>query len=292
MRYRYRNLLYPGGLRKAVTFSYDDGTIHDARLADTFTKYGVKGTFNLNSRELRAGSAFTDEMIREHILDKGHEVAVHGYMHSAAGKLRPIECIREYLDSRLELEGRFDMIIRGMAYPDSGVNTFSGDINYAEVKHILTDIDIAYARTTGSKEENFDLPTDWHAWSPNARHRHPRLMELIDKFLNVDYSKLYISSHQPRLFYIWGHSYEFNGDNSWDIIERACERFAEARDQIWFATKFEIYDYVMAYRSLVYSADGMTVYNPTLKTIWFSCDRDVYTIAPGETLKIKEQPGA
>ena len=32
---------------------------------------GVKGTFNLNSRALRAGSAFTDEMIREHILDKG-----------------------------------------------------------------------------------------------------------------------------------------------------------------------------------------------------------------------------
>ena len=37
------------GRMKAVTFSYDDGSIHDVRLADTLTKYGMKCTFNFHN---------------------------------------------------------------------------------------------------------------------------------------------------------------------------------------------------------------------------------------------------
>jgi len=35
----------------------------------------------------------------------------------------------------------------------------------------------------------------------------------------------------------------------------------------WYATNMEIYEYVQAYKSLVYSADGKIVYNPTLLDI-------------------------
>ena len=40
---------WPGGKSFAVTFSYDDGHAFDRRLVALFNKYGVKGTFNLNS---------------------------------------------------------------------------------------------------------------------------------------------------------------------------------------------------------------------------------------------------
>ncbi len=46
----------------------------------------------------------------------------------------------------------------------------------------------------------------------------------------------------------------------------------------------EIYDYVSAYRSLVFSADGSMVYNPTLLDIWFTEDGKPYIIKSGETL--------
>ena len=42
------SMLFPEGKRKALTFSYDDGTIHDRRLAALLNEYGMKGTFNLN----------------------------------------------------------------------------------------------------------------------------------------------------------------------------------------------------------------------------------------------------
>ena len=42
--------LYPGGLAKAITFSYDDGQVYDRRLIEIFNQAGFKGTFHLNSR--------------------------------------------------------------------------------------------------------------------------------------------------------------------------------------------------------------------------------------------------
>ena len=41
--------LFPEGKTKALTMSYDDGQIFDRRLISIFNKYGIKGTFHLNS---------------------------------------------------------------------------------------------------------------------------------------------------------------------------------------------------------------------------------------------------
>lgn len=42
-------LLWPGGKRKALTLSYDDGISQDRRLLKLLNEQGVKCTFNLNS---------------------------------------------------------------------------------------------------------------------------------------------------------------------------------------------------------------------------------------------------
>ena len=44
----YMHLRYPGGKRKAVTFSYDDGVIEDRELVRIFNKYNIKATFNVS----------------------------------------------------------------------------------------------------------------------------------------------------------------------------------------------------------------------------------------------------
>ena len=38
-----------GGKNKAVTFSFDDGITQDLRIIKILDKYGLKGTFNVNS---------------------------------------------------------------------------------------------------------------------------------------------------------------------------------------------------------------------------------------------------
>ena len=41
-------LRFPGGKKKALTLSYDDGKEQDIRLVSIMRRNGLKGTFNLN----------------------------------------------------------------------------------------------------------------------------------------------------------------------------------------------------------------------------------------------------
>lgn len=284
----YRFLRFPEGKAKAVTLSYDDGCRHDIKLSDIITKHGLKCTFNINSDFISDSSSnwhLTKEEITEHIVNKGHEIAVHGAQHRANGQLRAIDGIRDVLNCRLSLEKDFGMIIRGMAYPDSGITRFGNGANYENIKRYLIDLDIAYARTLGGDNDSFTLPTDWHSWMPSAHHDNPHIFEFIEKFLSFDMQKAYSANRYPRLFYIWGHSFEFDRNNNWERLEEICEKLSGNED-LWYATNIEIYDYVTAYNSLVFSADGSIVYNPTLKTIWFDIDGKLFKIKPDETLRL------
>lgn len=273
---------FPGGKEKAVTFSYDDGVCQDKRLAEIFDKYGMKATFNFTS-----WSDYSAEEIEEYFLSKGHEIAVHGMLHRATGNIRPIEGIREVLELRMLLEKKCGQIIRGMAYPDSGITRFSNFTNYDMIKQYLTELDIAYSRTLGGDNKSFELPMDFHAWMPTAHHDNPEILNYIDEFFALDFDKLYYPHRTPRLFYIWGHSYEFDKKNNWEHIEKICEKFAE-HDEVWRATNIEIYDYVESYKALRRSADGTMVQNPTNQTVWFDVDGKLYSVNPGETITVSE----
>lgn len=289
MNNRYQFLRFPGGKIKAVTFSYDDAVRQDIRLADIFCKHGMKATFNLNS--LMMGDSETHPRlmpceVKEHILDRGHEIATHGANHRAPLKQRPIEVIRDTLDCRLQLEEMFGCIIRGMAYPDSGIRVYSsGSAHYGEVREYLSALDIAYSRTLGGDNDAFELPEDFYSWMPSAHHNNPRIFEFIDKFLNISDGVQSPASRQPRLFYIWGHSYEFDNNENWDRIEQICEKLG-GKDDTWYATNIEIYDYVHAYESLIYSANGTRVYNPSLFSVWIWVDGKIFEIKSGETITI------
>lgn len=284
---RYVFMRFPEGKGKCVTLSYDDARKSDIRLSDLLQKYGLKCTFNVTGEKFRVPEQnLTADEIREYIIDRGHEIALHNYNHRASGTLRPIEGIREALDNRVELEQEFDMIIRGMAYPDSGIQIFANpNYTYEKVKNYLTELDVAYARTT-VPDKSFNLPTDWHNWKPTTHHDRDNPLGLIDQFLSIDLSEsVYIASRRSRLFYLWGHSFEFDNNNNWDHGEEVFKKLSGHGD-IWYATNIEIYDYVQAYNSLIYSADGTRIYNPTLKSVWLDIDKTVYEIKSGETLKL------
>lgn len=276
---------FPEGKEKAVTFSYDDGVRDDIKLIDIINRYGIKCTFNINSGFIGNNTHLTADEVQKHILDNGHEVAVHGEIHRAPSCIRPIEGIRDVLDCRLYLERTFNVIVRGMAYPDSGITREICTLK-KDVKNYLKELDIAYSRSLGGDNNSFQLPSDWYEWIPTAHHTNPLIFDYIDEFVKINLSGKYVASRDPKLFYLWGHSYEFVRDNNWSLLESICERLGN-KDDIWYATNMEIYNYTEAYKSLNYSADGTMIYNPTLLTIWFDVDGTTYNVAPGETIKLK-----
>jgi hypothetical protein len=276
---------FPGGKAKAVTFSYDDGAKSDVKLARILSQNGLKGTFNINSAWQTEWHS-TDAEMKTELLDRGHEIAVHGRIHRAPSFARPIDTIRDVLDCREELEDRFGQIIRGYAYPDSGITRFISGVEYSTVKSQLEAMGIAYARSLAGDNGDFFVPNDPHNWIPTAHHNNPSLPSWIDNFLSLDIDSQYAGSRFPRLLYIWGHSSEFDRDNNWSLIEGIAEKLGKA-DDIWAATNIEFIEYLNAFRSLITSAKGDRVYNPTLKTIYFVADGKSFCIKPGEEILLE-----
>lgn len=283
---RYRFLRFPEGRPKAVTLSYDDGCRYDIKLSETINKYGIKCTFNINSAWFGKDENdwhLTKEEIKKYLIDTGHEIAVHGEYHRANGNLRAIDGIQDILNCRLTLEKEYDLIVRGHAYPDTGIRNLQNGATIEGISQYLKELDIVYARTLGSDNNSFKLPQDWYQWMPTAHHNNDKLFDYIDEFVSYKDAGTYAAIRHPRLFYLWGHAYEFNDKNNWDRLEKICEELG-GKDDIWYATNIEIYDYVNAYNSLIYSADNTIMYNPTLITVWLDIDGKLYKIGPGETV--------
>ena len=289
----YRFLRFPGGKAKAVTFSYDDGSLSDIKLCEIMNRYGIKGTFNLCGSFIGEGESNRSFMsaaeIKEHIVAAGQEIAVHGEYHRAPGKQRPIEIITDMLNCRLHLEDLFGGIIRGCAYPDSGITSYANGTDYESVKRVLEEIGIVYSRSLAGDNDRFELPQDWYNWIPTAHHSNPEVMNYIEKFNNLEIDP-YSPRRTPKLFYLWGHSFEYQ-NNGWELCENICQALS-GNDEVWYATNIQIRDYVDAYMRLVYSADGNTVYNPTLFDIWFeqsynSGTHKIISVKSGETVSVK-----
>jgi peptidoglycan/xylan/chitin deacetylase (PgdA/CDA1 family) len=268
---------YPGGLCKAVTLSYDDGVIEDEKLIGIMRKYGLKGTFNIDSKNLGGanGRCLTSDEIKN-IYGDDMEIAVHGYEHICIPYVLPEMAMREVIADRENLEKTFGRIVRGMAYP-------YGDYDDKTLE-ILRLSGIVYSRTTKSTH-SFELPSEWLTLHPTCHHRDPELFNLVEKFLEPDKNDRFWTS-APKLFYLWGHSYEFPRDNNWEVIEKFGEIMA-SRDDVWHATNMEIYDYVTAFTRLVFSLDYSMIYNPSSIDVYVRVFNKYVVAKAGETTIVK-----
>ena len=271
---------FPGGKLKAVTFSYDDGVEQDWKLIEIFEKYHMRATFNINSGLYAPeGTVYPEGQIHRRMTKKQAdetytrewmEVAVHGATHPWLDHMPENMVTYDLLKDREALEKQFGRIVRGMAYPYGTYND--------NVVESMRSVGIVYSRTVHSTHD-FNIPEDWMRLPATCHHNDPKLMELADAFLNNP------TWGRPAMFYLWGHSYEFEENNNWEVIEAFCEKMAN-REDIWYATNIEIYDYKEAYKKLLFSLDGTIVTNPTALTLWFCLNDKEYSLAPGETLKL------
>ena len=271
---------FPEGKAKALTLSYDDGVEQDIKLIEIMNKYGLKGTFNLNTGlyaeegkvypEGELHRVMSKKQATEVYSNSGQEIAIHTLTHPFLEKLPGNRVAYEVLKDRENLENQFGTIVRGMAYPYGTYND--------EVVKLLKSLNVAYSRTTISTED-FRIPTNWLRLTATCHHNNPNLMKLAEEFVNSNQDK------DSELFYLWGHSYEFERDNNWNVIEDFAKYISNKQD-VWYATNIEIYDYIEAFRSLIISVDGSIVKNPTAIKLYFTCDNRNYVINPNETIKL------
>lgn len=226
------------GKMKAVTFSYDDGITQDRKLIDLFNRYGLKATFNLNSELLGNANVlkrngFTiahckPEPCEVPIIYKGHEVAVHTLTHPTLTQVEDDnEIIRQINEDKKNLSKIVSYDVVGMAYPGGGVN-----YNHHVSDIIKNNTDIKYARTTECTGD-FELQTNLLEFKPTVYHLDwLKMFTLAEQFIALE-------PDSPKLFYIWGHSYEFDFENTWSRMEEFC-KLISGHDDIFYGTNKEV----------------------------------------------------
>jgi hypothetical protein len=256
---------FPGGRTKALTLSYDDGRTHDRRLVNILNQYGVRGTFHLNSGSLGKPDYITREEVKS--LFAGHEVSAHSVTHPFL-ELTPKErLVMEMMDDRRTLEQIVGYPVRGMSYP---FGTYSQSI-----VDTLPALGIRYARTVNS-HGTFAIPENPLLWNPTCHHK--TMQQHVEAFLKPSEKQW---SVRMELFYVWGHSYEFENDNNWEELESFC-RSISGHDMIWYATNMEIIDYLDALNQLQFSVDESLVRNPSAIPVWLGVDGQAVKIEGGE----------
>jgi peptidoglycan/xylan/chitin deacetylase (PgdA/CDA1 family) len=268
--------LWKDGKRLALTSCWDDGTIYDRQLVAIFNRYGLNASFNLCSGKfgLSAEQSGWKEFIRADevaALYQGHEVCSHTVNHPRAWSV-PVDQLRwEILEDRRRLEALVGYPVRGFVIPYNWAAGHEWCIGF------VRSCGFKYMRHTASLPE-FEHPADFMDWHPTA-HCSANLPELW-------VSMLQRSIDQPgQLFYLWGHSYEFDESLGWDGIE-AFAALAGGTPDVWHATKGEIYDYVTAWRRLEWSLDGTLVRNNSAILLWFLRGGQTVKIESGRLLRL------
>lgn len=259
-------ICFPGGKHKVLTMSYDDGKLADRRLVAIFNRYGIKGTFHLNSG-MHGPERIPSEEWKT--LYEGHEMSCHTVTHPTIAR-SPIEQVAvQVLEDRRYIERIAGYPVRGLSYPNGSYNK--------EIIELLPKLGIEYSRIVGNTDD-FSMPENYLAWEATCHHNH-NLIENGKRFLELK------KTQYMYMMYVWGHSYEFDRDNNWELMEEFCEMMSGQED-IWYATNIQIVDYMKAAKNLRFTLDGDLVYNPNAMDIWIRVDGEIKVIPGGQTARL------
>jgi peptidoglycan/xylan/chitin deacetylase (PgdA/CDA1 family) len=280
-------MLFPQGKTKALILSNDDGRTEDRLLVKLMNKYGLIGTFHLNSNKLGTNGYLTKEEIKK--LFAGHEVSVHSANHPNLTALSKIDVIYEIAEDRKELERLTGYPVRGMAYPFGNTNEMVIDA--------IKGLGIEYARTVGDTYD-YKIPENFLKWQPTIHlfgktNYIPNDTANDKKELGFFYKVIndFISTKDLALLDVWGHSWEMGNDQAkWDETEKLFKLLAN-NTAIHYTTQIDLVDYMNAFRNLKFSVEKNIVYNPGSVAVFFRKNGKMYSVPSGMTIYLTNGKG-
>ena len=268
--------LYPGGKPKAFSITYDDGVVQDIRFVQLMNRYGLKGTFNLNSQLMEDDFQWihpTGVTIKrlspEKAVEvyKGHEIASHSLTHPDFQGLGEEEITRQMMSDKEKLENWFDEKIYGFGLP---FDYYSPLVAYCAGK-----CGFEYSRTS-SESYSYSPPENYLWWAAGAYHMNPRWRAFAEGFFETD--------TELALCQIVGHSYDLDTENMCEEMESLLKRVS--RDNtIASMTNIELVRYLKAIRSV--KITGRQIHNTTDTDLWYETKGRVVCVKAGERIRIK-----
>lgn len=266
---------YPGGKTKAFNITYDDGVLQDVRFVELLNRYGLKGTFNLNSGCMETEFSWYHpsglEIKRLPLraaatLYRGHEVASHTLTHPYMHDLSEEEICFQMSRDRENLQRITGREVKGFAVPFD----YYSDL----IARCAEKCGFEYARTS-QERYSYAPPRDAYYWAAGAYHIMPGFRPFVEGFFET--------GEELALCQIVGHSYDLDTEGMWEPMEALLRRVAEAAD-VASMTNLQLVRYLKAMDQAIVTENGIE--NPSKETLWFAWDGRIFSVAPGEKTQI------
>ncbi len=295
---------YPGFVKKAITFSIDDGSLEmDKKFMSILAPHGITGTFNLcNVKKLEdpAYRVFYENYgIANHCqghpmvfaIDKTYQFSKEP-LNETNGKEellyptddpRVFRCYphtwRTYTDRdtyyELSEQSREALLA---AFGASAAKDFvwpHGQQNDPAL-HAMLKKRYRSIRKTGSLRDStgFSLPADLHAWTYNAVH---------DNLLDVAaLYEAYPDDGELKFFSIGVHSVDYESAGKWEDLRLFAERMGDRPNVYYYASVNDIFDYAEAVKS-VFLSDSY-IENTSSISVFLSVNGERRMLAAGEKI--------
>lgn len=261
--------LYPAGKRKAFNITYDDGVMQDLRFVELMNRYGLKGTFNLNSELMRTGFAWTHpngmEVKRLDVdtvrwLYRGHEIASHTRTHPYMHDLSEAEVMEQLGRDKRDLEKMLGVEVAGFAVPFDYYSTM--------IAECAKKCGFEYARMS-EFSHSYAPCRDYWFWKTGFYHIESGLEAFVDDF--------FATNEELAVCQIVGHSYDLDAENLWNPVEGILHRVSRAED-VWSCTNLELVRYLKAMDMAEITGNG--ILNRSDAELWFEIDGEIVCAPP------------
>jgi peptidoglycan/xylan/chitin deacetylase (PgdA/CDA1 family) len=212
-----------------LTMSWDDGSLHDMRLAELLSKYDIRSTFYIPKNNVEGIQVLPDTDIRE--LSKQFEIGCHTIDHVRLNRLPDKEHDYQIRHSKEWLEDVTGGPIQGFCYP-GGVYDIRSIIAVKKAGFY-------YSRTTENFQRDiddlFEMPTTLQIHNHKnivlsyniikSKNSWKRISDYYPILLTNSLSKRleYVLDHalkkQVSYLHFWGHSWEIDQFNNWCVLE-------------------------------------------------------------------------
>ena len=267
--------LYPRGKPKAFVVTYDDGVLQDRPFVALLNRYGLSGTFNLNSGLMESEFEWTHEngcVIKRLSaqsaapLYQGHEIACHSLTHPYMEHLSEEALMAELQIDKANLERLFGRAIKGFAVPF--------DYYSQRIEHCARKCGFSYVRLP-VESHSFTPPEDTFNWTAGIFHLDGDLTDFVDAFLST--------SEELAFCQIAGHSYDLDTENLWDTMEDIFRKISADREVLPMTT-IDLIEYLRAMRGA--EITDRRIQNNSDFNLWFQTDGGICEIGPGQGINL------
>jgi len=263
--------LYPYGKKKAFNVTYDDGVLQDVPFVELMNRYGLKGTFNLNSALMEQEFEWVHEKglvvkrLHPHGLKdlyRGHEVASHTLNHPYMHDLSWEGIMWELSQDKRNLEALFGEEIKGFAVPF--------DYYSDRIAECVKQCGFTYGRIS-EMSHSFQPQTDYYRWKATVFHCEECLEDLTQQFVETD--------EELALLQIVGHSYDLDAEDMWERMEAVFQTISRQEDVLPM-THIEMVEYLQAMEQAEITEEY--IWNHSDRSLWFAVNGAVCEVKPNE----------